>query len=591
MQVIFLIENPTYFSDKSAAAMSLSRGISLQSGKQAHHQKSKVKPTGTRRKHSLTSCEDTEDGSELETFLSSCESNSSYNNCSLPKTRTTTHNDFARIIDQRAPHSSSSNNAHIFGSLRKSSSKKYSAPACSSNGLSSNDHPQLKSSGMSSLTRLGQLFKKSKSKNSVGSESHASTVDSSGIGSPTCTPDSSLSIYTNSLDGESHSSSNSNQISPKLMGESMEDKFCSTYTFDDCGIFAANMYYNVGESSVFTIYHQHNNGHANNGRSTDSEGRSTTSTSRGTVGSSNGKDAGYSVKSVSDPGGEFEDCVQPYYNNTTFSTFPNPKRCSVASAASTTTSSVVPVPIPRVNENRTSYSINGNPTTAAILLRQNSTIPQDGDGYLRPNEARNLRNVKNLYINDAVIANANRNGQVHHHVQVEVHTPKSASLSQARKLLPFSETNNDFGGGGLSSSACSSSANSGGRYQFDSSGSNTSAATTLLAGGSHNFCDRLPEDENVDETNKSSKINDPLPFYMNRAYFGSSSTLPTRNPSISAASSTFHHSQRILSSSISADCEPYCSLCASSIMGSPRRKQHFFLTKFCSCFAFIFYKM
>src|SRR6266849_746218 len=52
--------------------------------------------------------------------------------------------------------------------------------------------------------KLGQLFCKSKSKHSLGSESHVSgsTIESSGPGSPRFTPDSSLSICTSSVEGD-----------------------------------------------------------------------------------------------------------------------------------------------------------------------------------------------------------------------------------------------------------------------------------------------------------------------------------------------------------------------------------------------------
>lgn len=568
-----LSENPTYFSDKPTdVASSFNRSTSQQAMQQ--RPRCGISSFGVTRKQSVTSYDDTEDGSEMEAILSSCES---YNSCNSPDARiipSSSRNGLARNNSQNSYTSTTNNNGYTKGSLKRNTNKNHSNTSHSQKEPSTN---QLKSSssGVSSLTRLGQLFKKSKSKLSVGSESHASTIDSSGIGSPTFTPDSSLSIYTNSLDGDSQSSSNSNQISPKHLEESMEDKFCSTYAFDDCGIFAANMYYNVGESSVFTIYHQHNNRNTNGSNNGSGGVRPIPSSSRGTL----GKGATHSAGVTSDRDDEFEDCVQPYYN-TTFSTFPNPKRCSVASAASTTTSSVVPVAIPLMaNENGTGSlsSITGKLTSGATA----QPIQHDGDGYLRPNEARNLRNVKNLYINDSVIANANRNGQVQQ-VQVDVHTPTSCLLNKAdgnkigSSSVPFSEANNSGGSGSFNSSAASSGVNSGARYHFDSAGSTTSAATTLVAGGSNNFLCELQEDENIDESNKSSKSNrnGPLPVYMNRAYFHSNSVIPANSP-VSAVASPNHSQQqnlRIFPASVAADCEPYCSLCASSIMGSPRRK-------------------
>ncbi|CAL8106388.1 unnamed protein product [Orchesella dallaii] len=535
-------ENPTYFSDKSAVASTLN---STDFHKHTQSQRTGLGGRfGATRKNSVNSYDGTEDGSEMETFLSSCESNNSYSSSSENKNQPGSRN------------ININSNGYSQGSLRKNRNANGLVLSPPDQNQPQPNHQQSKS-GMSSLGRLGQLFKKSKSKLSVGSESHASTVESSGLGSPGCTPDSSLSIYTNSLDGDSHSSSNSNQISPKHLEESMEDRFWTSYALDDCDIFAANMYYNVGESSVFTIYHQNEN----NKRALPS---ASTSRRADTIpGSKSSQKQSYT--GIGGRNDEFEDCVQPYYNNTTFSTFPNPKRCSLASAVSATTSSSVAgsgggdggaQSLPNEKKTLVTSVAGGKPTT-------HQPIQHDRDGYLRPNEARNLRNVKNLYINDsAVLANGNRNGQVQQ-VQVDVHTPTS-SLSPVNNTNSFSEAFNSSAG---------SSANSGSRYQFDSAGSTTSAATTLVAGGSHNFRRGLPEnetsngsfgcrdDDDEDDGRGNRSNTNPLPVYMNRAYFGSNSIIPS--------SSGAH---RRIAASVAVDCEPYCSLCASSIMGSPRQR-------------------
>lgn len=577
-------ENPAYFSDNSGMASMLKNNVELErirpNQQQPRYDGGSIS-SGARRKHSTSSYDDTEDGvSEMETlFLSSCESNKSFSSGSTEPTN---------IQNKR---NITNNNGYSRGSLKRNckvppANLKLLPPTCP-------DQQHFKSSGISSLTRLGQLFKKSKSKLSVGSDqgSHASTVESSGLGSPTatCTPDSSLSIYTNSLDGDSQShsststnnSSSNNQIdSPKLLSntsprESMEDRFCSTYTFDDCGIFAANMYYNVGESSVFTIYHQNGNNNSSN-KTNNTGNRHPSKSGRGT--NSTRRD-------------ELEDCVQPYYNNTTFSTFPNPKRCSVASAASTTTSSIVPVPTTQLNSSNNHNEITKNTTqtttkTSPKTHPHNSNIQHDGDGYLRPNEPRtsgsgNLRNVKQLYINDSVIERANRNGQVQQ-VQVDVHTPTSASHLTC-SLNPANSFSDGSNSGGFNSSVGGASTRF---YHFDSAGSTTSAATTLVAGdagragGSSNFSGRLPDNESSSGFNKSQRSNHhqnnaQLPIYMNRAYFGSNSFISPASVGSSSSAKSHHSSHSripISPSSGGGECEPYCSLCASSIMGTPRRK-------------------
>jgi hypothetical protein len=200
--------------------------------------------------------------------------------------------------------------------------------------------------------KLGQLFwSKSKSKSSLGNQSEESG-STSGLGSSSsrCTPDSSLSICVSTSEPN-----NENAILREGNVTLVNDQ-TALYRFDDCERYAANMYYNMmgdGDSTYTLRMKPRNN-------SVPLEGSSS-------CGGNGRKNPHREI---------LEDCVQPYYNNMTFSTFPNPRRHSIAYSSTGSSST---------NGRR------GSKLKEVIPPLVDEVIEQDRDGYLRPKESRNLR--------------------------------------------------------------------------------------------------------------------------------------------------------------------------------------------------------
>lgn len=441
---VFLLENPTYFTDR-VNTMDMNRVSYKNNGFQNHISNGpKILNYQSQRRGPLPS--DDTDCSELEVFTSSCDSNSS--GCT-------------------------DNGMHFV------------------NGKNGNSGSGQQRKGLGQ--KIGQLFWKSRSKHSVGSESQVSqasgsTVESIGLGSPRFTPDSSLSICTSSLEGaDSSHSSSSNQISPKYENRenvTLLDDQSVFYRYDDCERYAANMYYNMGDgSSPYTYTRVQQSRPRNN-----------------SVPVSNSS----SQKNNGDTSSRMNEDL-PYYNNTTFSTFPNHRRHSIA------------------------YSSAGSSTNEKKRDNKHheKVIEQDRDGYLRPNEPRNLRNVKNLYyINEPEYSNRSLDGS-RVQVQVDVHTPTSSSLNTEFEALNSPRRHRSF---------------------------ETSAGTTT------------DDSQNSQSTVVASSL-PYVPFYQNGDC-----------PSTSKGGGKDNNNARLIPRdkfipmymsrilSVGTDCEPYCSLCVSTTM-------------------------
>jgi len=354
----FVSENPTYFSDTVPQQSSMDpadfysndssirRHNAFGGSPSAANSRStsftpKSKPRGRTKLPST-------DDSELEVFLSSCESNTSYSTFS------------------------------------ESSNDEMSKKTCSKTNPS--NYPK----GLGLGQKLGQFFwSKSKSKTSLGTQSEES-CSTSGVGSSSsrCTPDSSMSICASSL--ESHSG---NETAVQDRNVTLMTDQTALYRFDDCERYAANMYYNCnitgGDSTSYTLRMKPRN------YSVPLEASSLQGKRRNNA---------------------IEDCVEPYYNNMTFSTFPNPRRHSIAASSLSSSS--------RSRKNKLTNS------------ELDEVIEQDRDGYLRPKEPHNLRNnlshqQQAYYINEP--GGSNNSGNTSRvQVQVDVHhgSPKDSSLKR-----------------------------------------------------------------------------------------------------------------------------------------------------------------
>ncbi|CAG7816922.1 unnamed protein product [Allacma fusca] len=249
--------------------------------------------------------------------------------------------------------------------------------------------------------KLPHPFWKSKSKNSVCSESQGSVSTTSDIGSPPFTPDSSLSIYTNSVDSDcSNSSTNSNQVSPKnsmLPGMSkghkvsgaLEDQL-STYSYNnDCERYAANMFYDMGDASSFEC--------------------------RVPV------DRPRNISVPLTPPFE-RDGVHSYYNNSTFTTFPSPRRHSVGYSSSYSSS---------LSSNQSNASCSKREEMIELMPLQCSS---GQDGYLIPISGSSRRSnqlgKKNFYVNDCV-TNAV--------VEVDVHVSDPSELTSIDETMSLGQ--------------------------------------------------------------------------------------------------------------------------------------------------------
>ncbi|XP_021955287.2 uncharacterized protein LOC110851714 isoform X2 [Folsomia candida] len=473
--------------------------------------------TGRGRREPLSS-EDT-DATELDVFLSSCESNGG--SC---------------FVDNLMSHPIKETS---FESIRASARNRR-------NDSSSSNSDHQRKGGFSQ--KFGQFFWKSKSKHSLGSESHvsgSSTIDeSNGPNSPRFTPDSSLSIYTNSCEGDRHSSnssSNSNQISPKdgdeegegrstdklngrtapsLLFAEEERERASLYRFDDCERYAANMYYNMGENYTTCRVQQSSSRPRNN----------SVPVAATTHQSSKAADGGGIIR---DNPNEIHD----YYMNPTFSTFPNARRHSVAYSSATSSSD---------NVGKAKQTGRGKAKKYCQII----DIEHDKDGYLkplRPNEPRNSRNV--YYINEP--QSPAESGRKVHQVHVDVHSP---TLTSASSSLSYDTTEFE---------ALNSSSRNHIRRDFETSATTEDSQSTLLAGS---ICS-----------------GSYVPFYQNGA--GSSLSFEANGSKCQADNEgkNNNNNEKIGSGSkfapvclsrirrvIGSDCEPYCSLCglASTMIAS-----------------------